>query len=118
MTVLKRLFCVCTTSYEVCMPATTYTHRFYKDQRQQLRDQNPEFLKNSKIHHMNVKDNIELQERINKPINKEFLIHCMTITNDVERSHDEKEKLRLTYRIFQDGLISIPTYREAQSLDP
>ena len=42
----------------------------------------------------------------------------MSITNNLEDKYDENEKLRLTYRIFQDGLISIPTFREAQSLDP
>ena len=105
---------------KVKMPATTPTHIFYRNQKEQLRNQKPSFLNQTSMNHIRYNTSVELnntivKEEINKYINKSFLIHHIQTATD---NYDKRENLRLTHKIYTDGLISISTLREAQELDP
>ena len=109
---------------KIKMPATTPTHIFYRNQREQLYNQTPSFLNQSRINNIRIKqpknenskkNTSDIQRKINRYITKSFLLHHIEANCD---NYDRRENLRLTHKIYTDGIISIPTLREAQELDP
>ena len=108
---------------KVVLPPTSSDHIFYREQRRRLREDPPEFLKQTpSINHMNIEDRpvttheTGLIQKLNKFIDKTCFVHNTRL--EEADNYDDQERIRLNNRIYKDGLITIPMFKECQSMDP
>ena len=105
------------------LPPTSSDHIFYREQRRRLREDPPEFLKQTPtINHMNIEGTPKItnEKSITQKINKFIDKTCFLYNTRLEEvdNYDDQERIRLNNRIYKDGLITIPMFKECQSMDP
>ena len=105
------------------LPPTSSDHIFYREQRRRLREDPPEYLKQTPtINHMNIEDTPKItnEKSITQKLNKFIDKTCFLYNTRLEEvdNYDDQERIRLNNRIYKDGLITIPMFKECQSMDP